>query len=426
MTVPKRNFNSSTANNNWHPELSIIGLGCSSFSTFFLEDADGELQLTQETAHKLSSSHPKVIEWVEVIHYAVQCGINVLDTAPWYGHGTSEVVIGYAMAKNMIDRHQIVINTKIGRYDAEESKQFDFSYHSTIESCRRSIDRMNCEYIDVLQLHDPEFCPDIDILIAHTIPAMIECKRRGWVKSLGLTGYPLKMHYYILERMKSNGQDVVFDQAMTYCQYNLHNMNLFSQSVSTENNGLSLMKYFKKCNLRVMCAAPLSMGLLTRRNPPLWHPASDQLKLACRDASCIAQSLSVDIATLALLFALAHDAISCTVIGMGTKGEVDQALKTARRLEAVVLNESTSNALEIDGINDDGVALRTNIILKLRAILTESEKNAFERILDPENGPFSSLWKHHEYDWDGFQIADEFWFRVNGGKEAAIQRMKKR
>ena len=425
MPIPNRSFGAAVNNDNLHPSLSIIGLGCSSFSSFFLEGTEDDLQFTQDTVHKLACDHPKVLEWIELIHHAVKNGINVLDTAPWYGHGTSEVVIGYAMDQKKLDRRKIVINTKVGRYDAKESKQFDFSYNATIESCKRSLERMRCDYIDVLQLHDPEFCPDISILMEHTIPAMIECKRRGWVKALGLTGYPLEIHFDILETLRKSGKDKVFDQSLTYCQFNLHNMNLFAKSMTYNTQKMSLLEYFKKRNIGVMVAAPLSMGLLSHRKPPVWHPASEKLKCACKEAAAIAESHGVDLADLALLFSMAHDSISCTLLGMGTKEELDRALALVKRYEAIFQEESSVDSIGLNGISDKGVEISRTLRLKLGPILSDSEKVVLEMVLNPDIGPFAELWKCDEYDWDGFKEADAFWSR-HGDKQAAMNSMKLR
>ena len=109
----------------------------------------------------------------------------------------------------------IIINTKVGRYEADPLHQFDFSYATTMKSVQRSLERMNCGYIDVLQLHDPEFAPSIAELMEETLPALIECKRRGWTKALGITGYPLDVQHEILVRSAT-----VFP-GTTWCLINL-------------------------------------------------------------------------------------------------------------------------------------------------------------------------------------------------------------
>ena len=203
--IPQRPFGGSLYENNDRlpPTVSIVGLGCSSFSTFFMNRdeincTNNEL-LTMDQL--LDPNHPTVQSWIDTIEYAITvAGITILDTAPWYGHGTSELVIGYAMMKlcdeqHLFQRQTLMINTKIGRYEADPTRQFDYSYTATMNSVQRSIQRLCCgSYIDVLQLHDPEFAPSIDLLFQETIPAMMECQTRGWCRALGITG----TYYYLL------------------------------------------------------------------------------------------------------------------------------------------------------------------------------------------------------------------------------------
>jgi aryl-alcohol dehydrogenase-like predicted oxidoreductase len=173
--------------------VSMVGLGCSSFSSFFwTNDERGDATLDVDFLER-NNNNTYVEEWIETIIYSIeQAGITLLDTAPWYGHGTSERVIGWAIKelserKNFC-RSNIMINTKVGRYEADPSIQFDFSRTTTIRSVERSIQRMNCGYINVLQLHDPEFSPSLDLLMVETIPAMLECQEKGYCKALGMTG----------------------------------------------------------------------------------------------------------------------------------------------------------------------------------------------------------------------------------------------
>ena len=85
--VPRRKY--APPGSRLPSELPIIGLGCSSFSTFF---ASGDEGLTVDN---MSRGHSVVQGWVETIRHAIlDRGITLLDTAPWYGHGTSEVCLG--------------------------------------------------------------------------------------------------------------------------------------------------------------------------------------------------------------------------------------------------------------------------------------------------------------------------------------------
>lgn len=192
-TIARRPLGSVYGNHRLPSSVSIVGLGCSSFSAFW--SADEWDDLAPCSVDSLRKSHPRVQEWIKTIECAVlEESITLLDLAPWYGHGTSEVVVGWAMEElskndNNFMRENLIINTKVGRYEAEASRQFDFSSGATLHSVQRSLDRLQCcGYIDVLQLHDTEFAPSLEILFQETIPAMLKCQEKGWCRALGMTG----------------------------------------------------------------------------------------------------------------------------------------------------------------------------------------------------------------------------------------------
>lgn len=153
----------------------------------------------------------------------------------------------------------------------------------------------------------------------------------------------------------------------------------------------SFAEYCNDKEMLLLAAAPLSMGLLTSRGPPDWHPASTELKAACRLAVLACQELSVDIATLALLVALSNPRIPCTILGVAN-------LEEAEKIHAVSLRIKTSV--------DCKTLSQKQILLQ---VLTENEKKAWKILGDPTNGPFASLWREEKYTWDGIQEARSFW-----------------
>ena len=93
-------------------------------------------------------------------------GINLFDTAPIYGLGSSEKRLGKALDGN--DRSKLVINTKFGR---DHQGKTDFSPESIRESIDGSLTRLRVDYIDSVILHNPPFqllngneCPHYEIL----------------------------------------------------------------------------------------------------------------------------------------------------------------------------------------------------------------------------------------------------------------------
>lgn len=368
-------------------------------------------------------------------HAVLVRGINLLDTAPWYGHGTSEKTIGYALDNILqedddektvsfilniecrkrtgdLPRDCLIINTKVGRYESQPIHQFDFSYKTTMKSVERSIQRMNCTYIDVIQLHDPEFAPNISILKEETIPALLKCRRRGWAKAIGLTGYPLEVQHQILiecqEQLTSDA--VVFDQSLVYCHNNLHDMSLYRDrcfpSVDIELNGsnddnISFAQFCQKSNIQLMAAAPLSMGLLTSAGPPDWHPASITLKMACCRATQICETKGVNASSLALLFALSQPGVGCTLLGMKNIEEVDVAADLAMRFWDVHFDT------HITGHRQDCEYKKI-----LNNILTKTEREVLDLILDEDNGPFAAVISSGEYRWNWKDEVTRFWSSV--------------
>ena len=89
-----------------------------------------------------------------VVVAAVKAGINVIDTAPWYGFGESERILGRAL--KAVPRAAYYLHTKCCRYQPGVLEQFDFTYDRTIKSVEESLERLQLEYIDTVQVHDPE------------------------------------------------------------------------------------------------------------------------------------------------------------------------------------------------------------------------------------------------------------------------------
>jgi aryl-alcohol dehydrogenase-like predicted oxidoreductase len=304
------------------------------------------------------------------------------------------VVVGWALEDLFRDnpraREKLMINTKVGRYEADPNKQFDFSKTATLASVQKSLDQLKCGYIDVLQLHDPEFAPSLEQLMNETIPAMMECRETGQCRALGLTGYSLEVQYQIFQQSLELYGASVWDQSLTYGHFNLHDKSLTTTRIA---NHSSFAEFCEKSKLLLLAAAPFSMGLLAGNPPPAWHPACEQLKQACRDATEICKAHGIKISTLALCVALADPNIPCTIVGMKDVGEVGAVWSVTQRMRNVD-----------DSLTPDEI---------LKQILTKEEHKAWEILRDPVNGPFATVWSNGSFKWDGVQAAREFWKQVD-------------
>ncbi|MCR9116402.1 MAG: aldo/keto reductase [bacterium] len=111
------------------------------------------------------------MESIEAIEAAMVSGVNFFDTAPVYGDGKSEELLGNIFARR---RDQVVIASKV-RPDMMKP-------HQVVESCDASLARLQTDYIDLYQTH---WTPG-DVPAAETWGAMIELKKSGKVRAIGV------------------------------------------------------------------------------------------------------------------------------------------------------------------------------------------------------------------------------------------------
>lgn len=270
--------------------VSKISIGGGTFSHFY-----GEVDET---------------EAIETIHLALKSGINYIDTAPWYGQGKSEEIYGKAL-KN-IPREAYYIATKVGRYELSFDKMFDFSAKKTRESVENSLKLLGLDYVDIIQIHDIEFAPNLDVVLNETLPELEAIVKEGKAKFIGVTGYPVKILKEIM--LAAPGK---FDMALTYSRYSL-----------LDNTLEEYMPFFKEHDIGIVCASGHAMGLLTNSGPQAWHPANDDVKAKCMKAAAICKDADIELGKLATYYFMQLDGASTFLIGMQTRKLLEINLNT--------------------------------------------------------------------------------------------------
>src|SRR4051812_29355180 len=144
------------------------------------------------------------------VRVALECGINFIDTSPFYGRGMSEVLLGIALKG--VPRESYTLSTKLGRYDLQH---FDFSAKRVAESVDVSLHRLVTDHLDIVLCHDIEFVP-MQQIVDETIPALRKIQEQGKVRFIGVSGYPMKAFRFILEQTD-------LDCVLSYNQYTLQN-----------------------------------------------------------------------------------------------------------------------------------------------------------------------------------------------------------
>ena len=230
-------------------------------------------------------------EGIRAVHVALDGGVNYFDVAPFYGLTRAETVLGKALAD--IPRDHYFLATKVGRYGEDE---FDFSPERVRLSVDESLARLGTDHLDVIQCHDMEF-GDLSRIVDQTLPALAEIRDAGKARFIGITGLPLNIFEYVLDRTE-------VDTVLSYCHYGLNDDSL-----------TYLLPHLEAKGVGVISASPLSMGLLTNRGTPDWHPATPIIKETCARAAAFCLEQGEDIAKLALRFSLAQPGIHTTLVG---------------------------------------------------------------------------------------------------------------
>ena len=237
---------------------------------------------------------------LDAVRTAMDAGINLIDTAAYYGRGMSEVLLGQILPAYR--RDSLVVSTKLGRY---APKHFDFSAKRVAESIDVSLERMRLDYLDLVFCHDIEYA-DVQQVIDETLPALRRQVEKGKVRYVGISGYPMRN----FQRVIPTG---LLDCVITYNHYTLQN------DMALQWQGLA-----QQHGVGVINAAPFSARLLTDLPLPVWHKAPESVRAVAAKASAWCKARGTSIEKLALQFSVSHPGFASCLVGSAIPAEVSQ------------------------------------------------------------------------------------------------------
>jgi L-galactose dehydrogenase len=241
----------------------------------------------------------RIEEALASVRVALDCGLNFIDTSPFYGRGIGEVLLGFALQD--VPRTSYTLSTKLGRYDGSH---FDFSARRVAESVDVSLHRLRTDHLDIVFCHDIEFVP-MQQIVDETLPALRKVQQSGKVRFIGFSGYPQRIFRFICDQT-----DV--DCVLSYNQYTLQNTRFADETIP----------YLKAKGVGIMNAGPFSARLLTNAPLPVWLKEPESVKAAARKAAEHCAKRGVDIAKLALQFSIANPDISTTISGSANPANI--------------------------------------------------------------------------------------------------------
>ena len=164
-------------------EISTIGLGTWAIG--------GHMWGGQDDAHSVGA-----------IHAAIDHGINWIDTAPIYGSGHSEEVVGKAVRELPVSRRPLVF-TKFGLGVDSASPNRSASAAEVRAECEASLQRLGIDHIDLYQLHWPAPQP-----IAETAAACAALLKAGKIRGIGVSNFSVAQ----LDEWRATGVPLHSDQ----------------------------------------------------------------------------------------------------------------------------------------------------------------------------------------------------------------------
>ncbi|MBS0605113.1 MAG: aldo/keto reductase [Verrucomicrobia bacterium] len=198
---------------------------------------------------------------IEAIQESIDQGITTIDTAPFYGMGHSEEIVGKAIKGK---RNKLIIATKCGmRWDSEEGSAPQTQYNregksftirktlrpaSIFKECDESLKRLGIEYIDLYQIHWPDPATPME----ESWDAMVQLKKRGKVRAIGVCNYEL-------EQLKAI--------------HAIHPVDSLQPPYSLLRRGIEneVIPFCQKQRISVIVYSPLERGLLTGKYTPKSH-----------------------------------------------------------------------------------------------------------------------------------------------------------
>src|ERR1700719_2598017 len=195
-------------------------------------------------------------ESVATIRAALDHGINVIDTAPAYGFGRSEEIVGKAIAEGRL-RDKVVIATKVG-LEWKDGRVFrNASCGRIMREVDDSLRRLRTDYIDIYQVH----WPDPLVPIEETAAAMQTLLKQGKIRAIGVSNFSVEQ----MQQFRAVAPLHVLQSPY----------NLFEREIEAD-----LLPYCRKNNIATFGYGALCRGLLSGRMRSDTAFAGDDLRRA--------------------------------------------------------------------------------------------------------------------------------------------------
>ena len=241
---------------------------------------------------------------VRVVERALELGINYFDTAPLYGKGRSEEVLGHAL-KGVTEEHYLA--TKVGYYP----EPFDYTRDAVWRGFEASLKRLQRDRVDLIQIHESEQAGWEGIFgRERTLEALLEIQEQGLATYIGLTGSDLDLMSEVLEASDA------FVSVITFCQYDLLVQKARERLVPTA----------ARRDVAVIAASPLHGGLLGSKRDH-WREQGRFADLFGKQerVEALLEEEGLDVVDTALRYLLSDPRVSLVLSGVDSVEELERS-----------------------------------------------------------------------------------------------------
>ena len=242
-------------------------------------------------------------ESIATIQTAFEHGINLVDTAPVYGFGRSEEIVGKAIAESGL-RSQVLIATKAGLQWEGGRVYRNASRARIIREVEDSLRRLRTDYIDIYQVH----WPDPLVTIEETADAMHMLLAQGKIRAIGVSNFSVGQ----MERFRRVAPLHVLQPPY----------NLFERGVEAD-----LLPYCRKNNIATLGYGALCRGLLSGRMQASTVFDGDDLRR--NDPKFLDPRFAQYLAAVGKLDRLAQQHFGKRIIHLAVRWMLDQGITTA-------------------------------------------------------------------------------------------------
>jgi aryl-alcohol dehydrogenase-like predicted oxidoreductase len=262
---------------------------------------------------------------IRIIHRALDAGINFIDTADVYARGESEEIVGKALAGGR--RDHVVLATKVHGTMGDDPNEFGNSRRWITREVDNSLRRLGTDWIDLYQIHRPEFDTDID----ETLGVLTDLVRAGKIRYFGSSTFPASMIVEAQWVAEKRGRERYVCEQPPY-------------SILTRGIEADVLSICRSYGMGVIPWSPLAGGWLTGRyrkdqEVPTSRRAAlvphrydmslpgNQAKLEAAEALAqLAEQTGTSLIHLALAFVIRHPAITAAIIGPRTMEQLESQL----------------------------------------------------------------------------------------------------